>query len=253
MSITQSNPTPRLIGGVPSRDSANAFVRLSMDGLEDLFERLRKMEKSISIKQKADAVRKASRPILDGYKEQARMHEATGNLARSTKTINRDYRGGDVAVAVTGPEQTGPFGATAKRASGNHAWLVEFGSGPRKPGSQNRRAYINIHQRINGKMHRHSSANDEQFSRMGRGYYFLMGSINEPTRQSGGKAGYSRDFMLGTTGRSGKQHPITLGPNDTIAPMPGLHLMQNTIARKGSQVKAILESELISLINQASR
>jgi hypothetical protein len=30
-------------------------------------------------------------------------------------------------------------------------------------------------------------------------------------------------------------------------------LMQNTIDRKGSQVKAILESELISLINQASR
>lgn len=253
MSITQSNPTPRMIGGVSSKDSANAFVRVSMEGLEDVFERMRKLGTAITAKQKADATKKASRPILDGYKELARRHEATGNLARSTKTITRDYRGGDVAVAVTGPEQTGPVGSTAKRASGNHAWLVEFGSGPRKPGSQNRRAYINIHQRINGKMHRHSSANDAQFSRMGRGYYFLMGSINEPTRQSGGRPGYSRDFMLGADGRSGRQHPITLGPNDTIAPMPGLHLMQNTIDRKGSQVRAILESELISLINQASR
>jgi len=253
MSITQSNPTPRMVGGVSSKQSANAFVRVSMEGLEELFERMRKMGVSISSKQKADAVKKASRPILEGYKELARMHEATGNLAKSTKTITRDYRNGDVAVAVTGPEQTGSAGATSKRASGNHSWLVEFGSAARKPGSQNRRAYINIHQRINGKMHRHSSGNDEQFSRMGRGYYFLMGSINEPTRQSGGRAGYSRDFMLGKTGQSGPQHPITLGPNDTIAPMPGLHLMEKTIASKGSQVKAVLESELISLINQASR
>lgn len=253
MSITQSTPTPRLVGGRTSNESANAFVRVSMQGLEEVFERMRKMGVAISARQKQDAVRKASRPILETYKEQARMHEATGNLAKSTKTIVRDYRNGDVAVAVTGPEQTGPVGTTARRASGNHAFLVEFGSGPRKPGSQNRRAYINIHQRINGRMQRHSSANDEQFSRMGRGFYFLMGSINEPTRQSGGRAGYSRDFMLGTTGQSGRQHPITLGPNDTIAPMPGLHLMQNTISRKGQQVRAILESELISLINQASR
>lgn len=253
MSITQSNPTPRLIGGVSSKDSTNAFVRVSMEGLEDVFERMKNLGLSITAKQKADAVRKASRPILEGYKEQAKMHEATGNLAKSTKTITRDYRNGDVAVAVTGPEQTGSAGASSKRASGNHAWLVEWGSSRRKPGSQNRRAYINIHQSINGKMQRHSSGNDEQFNRMGRGYYFLMGSINEPTRQSGGRAGYSRDFMLGTTGQSGKQHPITLGPNDTIAPMPALHLMEKTIARKSSQVKAILESELISLINQASR
>jgi hypothetical protein len=242
-----------MVGGRTSKESANAFVRVSLEGLEDVFERMRQLGVAISVRQKQEAVRRASRPILEGYKELARRHEATGNLARSTKTIVRDYRNGDVAVAVTGPEQTGPVGATAKRASGNHSWLVEFGSGPRKPGSQNRRAYINVHQSINRKMHRHSSANDEQFSRMGRGYYFLMGSINEPTRQSGGRAGYSRDFMLGTTGRSGRQHPITLGPNDTIAPMPGLHLMQKTIDRKGAQVRAILEAELISLINQASR
>lgn len=253
MSITQSNPTPRLVGGVTSTQSANAFVRVSMEGLEEVFEKLKRLGVAVSVQQKREAVKKASVPILQGYKDLAKLHEATGNLARSTKTINRDYRNGDIAVAVTGPEQTGPVGSTAKRASGNHAWLVEFGSGPRKPGSQNRRAYINVHQMINGRMKRSSSANNEQFARMGRGYYFLMGSINEPSRQSGGRAGYSRDFMLGKDGRSGEQHPITLGPGDTLAPMPGLHLMEKTIAQKGGQVRSLLESQLISLINQASR
>jgi hypothetical protein len=82
--------------------------------------------------------------------------------------------------------------------------------------------------------------NDDQFRRMGAGYYFLMGSLREPTRQSGGKPGYSKDFMLGKDGRSGEQHPITLKPGETIAPMPATHLMEKTIQRTASEVQSLL-------------
>ena len=249
--INRGNPTPLDFGGQTGKQIANAFVRIGMTGMDEVLKRFYEIADSVSYEDKKEAVRRASRPILDGYKEKARAMEATGNLARSTKTLSRKYRSGEIAVAVTGPEQTGNAGATNKRASGNHAYLVEFGSGPRKPGSQNRRAYVNVYQSINGRMTRHSSTNDTEFSRMGAGYYFLMGSINEPTRQARMGRGYTHDFMRrpGDT----EMRPMTLHPGETYGAMPGSHIMEKTIRSKSGQVKSILESELIQLINKASR
>lgn len=249
--ISRGNPTPLDFGGKTGKETAQGFVRIGMGGMDAVLKKFYEIADSVSYEDKALAVRRASRPILDGYKEKAKAVEATGNLARSTKTLMRKYRSGEIAVAVTGPEQTGNAGANNKRASGNHAFLVEFGSKPRRPGSQNRRTYVNVHQMINGKMSRHSSTNDEAFGRMGAGYYFLMGSINEPTRQARMGRGYPHDFMR-LSGDS-EMRPMTLHPGETYGAMPGRHLMQKTIQQKGGQVRAILESELTQLINKASR
>lgn len=249
--ISRSNPTPLDFGGQTGRQIANAFVRIGMSGMDETLRKFYEIADSVSYAEKKEAVRRASRPILDGYREKARQIEATGNLYKSTKTLDRKYRNGDIAVAVTGPEQTGNAGATNKRASGNHAWLVEFGSKPRKPGSQNRRAYVNVHQSINGRMSRHSTDTDEQFSRRGAGYYFLMGSINEPTRQARMGRGYTHDFMRKPG--DDKMRPMTLHPGETYGAMPGSHIMQRTIQQKAGQVRSILEGELIQLINRASR
>lgn len=249
--ISRSTPTPLDFGGKTGKQTAQGFVRIGMSGMDDVLRRFYEIADSVSYAEKKEAVRRASKPILDGYREKARQIEATGNLYRSTKTLDRKYRSGEIAVAVTGPEQTGNAGATNKRASGNHAWLVEFGSKPRRPGTQNRRTYVNVHQMINGRMSRHSSTNDEAFGRMGAGYYFLMGSINEPTRQARMGRGYTHDFMR----KQGddQMRPMTLHPGETYGAMPAHHIMQKTIQQKSSQVRSILEGELIQLINRASR
>lgn len=248
MAITPSSPNPSYFGNSTGSQSASGFVRVTFTGLEKTLAAFDKIADSVDFAEKRKVVEKASQSILFGYREKARAIEATGNLAKSTKTIVRRYRKGEVAVAITGPEQTGAQGATNKRASGNHAWLVEFGSKPRRPGTQNRRTYINIHQRINGKMSRHSSTNDADFENRSRGYYFLMGSINEPTRQARMGRGYTHDFMR----RPGeKMRPMTLHPGETYGGMPGLHIMERTIGQAASQVRSTLESQLNQLINRA--
>lgn len=249
MAITPSNPTPRG-GGRPNRQVAQGFVAIDTSDLIALAEELeRRADATDSTGETAkrilrDAVVKASRPILKEYK--SRVGDVTGNLAKSTKTLVRKYR--KAVVAVTGPEQTGNQGATTDRASGNHAWLVEFGSGRRRPGTQGRRTYINVHQRINGRMNRVGSLNDEQFARQGKGFYFLMGSINEPTRQSRMGSGYPHDFGEA----NGRMHPVTLHPGETYAPMPAKHHMENSIQAARSDVQNILEIELINAINRLS-
>lgn len=248
MAISPSNPNPSFYGSQTGSQSANRFIRISFTGLEKVLQQFNEIADSVDFKSKQAAVRKASEAILVGYREKAKAMEATGNLARSTKTLVRRYQKGDVAVAVTGPEQTGNAGATNKRASGNHAWLVEFGSKPRRPGTQNRRTYVNVHQRINGKMSRHASLNDAQFDNSSRGYYFLMGSINEPTRQARMGRGYPHDFMR----RPGERmRPMTLHPGETYGGMPGTHIMERTIKQSASQVRSTLESQLVQLINRS--
>ena len=249
MSLTQGIGEARDIGGGTALESANQFVRISTSGVRDLVKRLEELaNKATTPAILRKAVRTASKPLFDDYTNRAKSHEATGNLAASVTRKYKDYPEG--VVCILGPRQTGPVGSTDTARSGNHAWLVEFGTNARKPGTQGRRTYINVHQRINGKMTRAGSFNNQQFEQMGRGYYFLMGSINEPSRQGGGKAGYSKDFMLGKDGRSGEQHPITLRPGDTLAPMPKLELMQKAISATDRQVfnilKKTLEAEITS-------
>jgi len=250
MAIEQGIGAPREFDdGSTAVQQANQFVTVRTAGTRDLVKRLRELAAAASLPDiLRKAVRKASEPIFDGYQDRAKLHEATGNLAASVTRKYKDYPEG--AVVIVGPRQTGPVGSTRDRRSGNHAWLVEFGTARRRPGTQGRRTYVNVHQMINRRMTKAGSFNNDQFASMGRGYYFLMGSIDEPSRQGGGKAGYSKDFMLGKDGKSGEQHPITLGPGDTIAEMKPMHLMQDTIMFNGSRCLQILRSALENEINR---
>jgi hypothetical protein len=231
---------PRDIGGGSTAlEALKQFAVIRTSGVSDLVKELERLAGAAAPEALKGIVLKAARPIENAYRASAKQHEATGNLAESVTHKTKVYP--RAVVAVIGPKQTGNRGGLA---SGNHAFLVEFGSGPRRPGTENRRTYVNVHQMINRRMHRHSSANDQQFAAMGAGYYFLMGSINEPSRQGGGKPGYSRDFMLGKDGKSGRQHPIVLHPGETLAPMPAYHLMENAVKSNEATVAAILRSSL---------
>lgn len=238
-------------GGLTNLQTANKFIRVETAGARDL---VRKFQSLIDAAASPAILRrivaKASEPIEKGYRQRAKEHEATGNLAASVTRKFVDYPDG--AVAVVGPRQTGPIGDTPKRRSGNHAWLVEFGTPPRRPGSKGRRTYVNVHQMINGKMRKSGSLDDQKFRTAGGGVYFLMGSKNYRA-SAGGRPGYSRDFAGPGEGGDGReQHPITLKPGDTIAGSKPLHIMEKTIESNGPQVLATLKSLLIQQINLRS-
>ena len=247
-SITQHNATPRDIGGgTTALQQINQFVTIRTSGVRHFYEQLDKLAGSITadaiLKQ---AVRKASNIIKAGYKDEASKHIATGNLAASVTVFPRTYKnanGSKAVIDVVGPRQTGNMGSQEGKESGNHAWLVEMGSGPRRPGTEGRRTYVNVHQMVNRKMQLHpgKSMNDKQFANAGAGYYFLMGSM----RKRGPGGSYSRDFAGPGPGGDGRnQHPITLKPGETIAPMPGMHLMEDTITAHHRDVLRSLEASL---------
>ena len=253
--ITQNNPAPRVVEGSTALQQVGQFVTIRTSGVRELVERLNAISTAAESQSTLSrVVRKASRIVMSKYKAQAELHEATGNLAKSVAIFKRTYdngRGGRAVVDVIGPRQTGRSASVEGAESGNHAWLLEFGSGPRRPGTQNRRTYVNVHQMVNRKMTLHpgKSMNDDQFKNAGRGYYFLMGSLRERAG-AGGKSGYSRDFAgPGSGGDGRKQHPITLKPGDVIAPMPALHLMRDVIASCERDVVSTLEAGLINAIN----
>jgi hypothetical protein len=188
------------------------------------------------------AVKKAGEHIKRGYR--AKIRNATGNLSKSVYIKTKTYDA--AAVAIVGPRQTGTGRGTEEGGSGNAAWLFEFGSGVRKPGTKGRRTYINVHQMINGKMVRHSSANDKQFANMSKGYYFLMGSINEATRQAGMGKGYPHDFGVS----DGKMHPITLHPGETYGAMPASHAMEKTISEQQGAVFNTLRAAIQNTLDR---
>lgn len=246
MALEQSIGVAReLDSGLTANQTAGQFIRVQTAGVRDLVRTLQELANKASqpaILKKI--VEKGARPVFKSYKARARLHEATGNLAAAVDTKYVDYPNG--ATAVIGPRQTGRVGGSP-RASGsaNHAWLVEFGTSARKPGTKGRRTYVNVHQMINKRMSRTGSFNNDQFARMGKGNYFLMGSIDEPSRQGQGKPGYSRDFAgPGPRGDGRTQHPITLQPGETIEPMPALGLMEKSINESANQTLSILRSAL---------
>jgi hypothetical protein len=242
--ITQGIGAPRILDGQTGKQLTDAFVTVRTAGIREIAEKLEAIAAKMG---EPDALERcvelAGRHIQRGYK--AKVSDVTGNLRKSTKIKTRTYDA--AAVAIIGPIQTGTGSATEANGSGNHAWLVEFGTDRRKPGTKGRRTYLNVHQMINGKMRRHSSANNQQFANMAKGYYFLMGSINEATRQARQGVGYPHDF--GYT--NGKQHPVTLHPGEDYGAMPAKHAMEQTIGEQQGAVfntlKAAIENTLARL------
>jgi len=246
MSITQGYGRPTTFGGQTGKQLAEGFVTVRMDGVREMAERLQTLAARMGEPRALEnAVKRASMHIQRSY--QSKVGNVTGNLARSTRIKTKVY---DAAtVAIVGPYQTGTAGSTDTQASGNHAWLKEFGSGPRKPGTKGRRTYINVHQMINGKMRRHSSANNTQFANMSRGYYFLMGSLDEPTRLARQGVGYPHDFGYSR----GRQHPITLHPGDTYGAMPASHAMERSIAETKDAVLSTLTIAIQNTLDRISK
>jgi hypothetical protein len=247
MAVLIDATQPRDFGGQSAKQIVEGFVSIQTAGAREVAKELelmalRAMKDPGQLK--AKAAKKASEIIRKGYK--AKINNVTDNLGKSVTTRIRQYEG--ATVAITGPRVTGPVGADPDMGSGNHAWLVEFGTGARKPGTQGRRTYVNVHQMINGKMNRAGTFNNEQFASMGRGYYFLMGSKKERTRQA--KAGSGGDHDFWTPPGGGEQRPVTLHPGETYRFMPAKNLMQKTISENSSAVLASLIANMKTYIEE---
>lgn len=244
--ITQGQGSPRTFGGQTGKSLAEGFVTVKTAGIREMAERLEALAAQMGEpKALESAVKKAGEHIKRGYK--AKIRNATGNLSKSVYIKTKTYDA--AAVAIVGPRQTGSGRGTEENGSGNAAWLFEFGSGTRKPGTKGRRTYINVHQMINGKMRRHSSANNQQFANMSKGYYFLMGSKYEEARQAAMGKGYPHDFGIS----GGKMHPITLHPGDTYARMPASHAMEKTISEQQGAVFDTLKAAIQANIDRLSK
>ena len=224
-------------------DAANKFIHINMVGWEDLIKSLQAIYDNVDPQRLRNLMRKAAGPVKTGYKAAALMHDATGNLAASTSIKTKAYD--RAVVAVAGPENTGSSGASADRPSGNHAWLVEFGSERRRPGTKGRRTYINTHKSINNRMQSHRVMDAGTFEKQSRGVYFLMGSKNEPTRQARMGKGYTHDFMVDS---DGSMHPMTIGPGETYGGMPALGLMQNVIRAVTPKSQDIIANGIANII-----
>lgn len=226
---------------------AQAFVRVGVEGVQPVLDTLQNVVGVLSAGDTLERVlRRAAVPIRDTYRAAALRHDATGNLAASTTIKTKTYRP-CVSVAIAGPRHTGNMGATGDQPSGNHSWLVEFGSnGRRMPsGRAKRKTYINVHQSINMRMTKVATLEDsDKFANRSRGYYFLMSSWRERTRQPRAGRGYTHDFLPGGG-------VFTLRPGEDYGAMPAYHLMENTIAARRTQVQGIIRNGLIDAINNA--
>ena len=226
-----------------------SFVRVRFTGIGPMRDTLRNLAGEMETARILRPIlRRAAIPIRDAYRSAALAHDATGNLAASSDVKTIVYRPG-IAVAVAGPRHTGNIGATPSAPSGNHSWLVEFGShGRRAPrGRGKRKSYVNVHRSINLRMTLHSkNVDSKKFDKMGSGYYFLMSSWRSPTRQPRLGRGYTHDFL---PDEGGGPRVYTLKPGATYGAMPGLHLMRDTIASVGPTSQAILQNGIVNAIN----
>lgn len=200
-----------------------------------------------------EAAKKAATPIIQAYRQN--INQVTGNLYRSVRVMAGKKKYPGVGIAVVGPvhKVAGKEWDVEKKGAGNHAWLVEWGTGPRRPATQNRRTYLNVHQLINGRMHKVANGgrpfDNTQFERMGRGYYFLMGSKNDPQRSTG-RGAFVPDGKGGT-------RPYTVGPNETYPAMfsrnhSGMAPMQKAVQQAApatlSALMAALNSQIKKLV-----
>lgn len=230
-----ANYQPPLLGdsSLSASEVAGAFLRINTSGIEAAVERLLEIAGVFGEAQMKAAVREALKPIQKAYKANLPA-DVTGNLRKSVGTKVKTYNSG-VTFGIVGPRHyaSGSEWDVEERGAGNHAWLVEFGTKARRPGTQNRRTYVNVHRMINGKMKRHATGQtDEQFAKASRGYYFIMSSYNEPTRQKRKGSGYPYDFLM------------TRHPGQTYKKMPDARPMTRAIQAESGNARRALEQAI---------
>jgi len=247
--ITQGIGTPRDLGGATGNQIiAGGAMTIRIAGVREMAEKLQNLGARMGEPAALEkAVEKAAELIKKGYK--SKINSVTGNLRKSVRIETKTYE--SAVVAIIGPWQSGKAASREGQESGNIAWIYEFGTGSRRPGTQSRRTYINVHQMINRRMRLHSSANDIQFQNMSRGYYFIMGSKYEQSRQALAGKGGDHDFY--TDPVTGKQRPVTLHPGEEYAPMPRSDAMQRTVSEQRQAVASTLTAAIKNTLDRLTQ
>lgn len=256
MAIRLDTTIPRDVGGGQTGvERVAGFTNIRTTGIADMARKLillaQRMGASDDGQKFLDqSAREASKPLFKKYKENlsgSPVGVVTGNLKRSVKTQKGKRKIEGVGVAVTGPSHKKASGGEwdiefdppgGKESAGNHAWLVEFGTGRRRPGTQGRRTLVNLHDKVNSRFSRRPGvANDEQFARMSKssGVYFIMGSKNTPGRKHG--SGYPHDFLM------------AIGPGETYGAMPAKHPMERAIESSHNEVQKSMTEAVRRRIN----
>lgn len=217
--------------------------------LQDVIEQLRDIDKDISIKYQAKALKKAAKPGIEALRQQVgRIGNVTGNLAASVAQRDRQYtnnrRNIPVSVVVVGFRR--PVGSGSQRtaqpafAGGSvlkgpnrayHSHLVEFGtSGRRTPGksrSVKRRRVI-----LDGRIVTRRERVKEQAKTRGvlssfrtRGPFFANRGI------------YPLDFIA--TG--------------SVAPMPALRPLRKAFDQSRTTMQSVLDREMRRALTLAIR
>ena len=140
MAVNIPGTLPRDVGGGQTgAQRAGSFVTVQTSGVRDLARALVNAATAIgrdATKPLTDAAKKAAAPVMAAYK--SNIDDVTGNLKRSVRVQagKKKYEG--LGIAVAGPVHVvnDEEWDVLKKGAGNHAWLYEFGTGRRKPGSQ---------------------------------------------------------------------------------------------------------------------
>lgn len=243
MAIQTLSTTPRVVrDGQTGSAIASDFIRIRLEGEEELIAALLRAAIRAGVEAQKplnEACKRALDPVMKRYKDS--LPQVTGNLYRSVKIRGiRKQRARGVGAAIGGPThviggggKTGKEWDVEKKGAGNHAWLVEFGTGRRKAGTQGRRTPINVHQRINGRFRRIGDGTqwfrDDEFDRLGKGKYLIMSSWNDRPGFRG--KGYPGEFIM------------ALESGETYGAMKAGHYMENAIrSAQGEAQRTLIEA-----------
>lgn len=227
-----------------------AKSRFSLVPLQDVVEKLRNIDKDISLKYQAKALKKAAKPGLDALRQQVgKLGSVTGNLAESVARRDRKYtnnrRGIPVSVEVVGFRRPTGVGSqsTAKRAfpggsvlkgpnRAYHSHLVEFGTaGRRTPGksrSVKRRRVI-----LDGRI----VTQRDRIKELPKTRGILSSLKTRGPFFAGGRGLYPFDFIA--TG--------------SVAPMPALRPLQKAFTQARPSMQSILDQEMRKALTLAIR
>lgn len=244
MAVQIDATRPRILdSGKTAREALEGFVNIRLDGIAELTKSLedaafRCLKDPSRMLQKS--AEQGLRPVQAAYRSS--VNSVTGNLRRSFRIRRGKKSYAGVYIAVGGPTHVvaGEKWDVEERGAGNHAWLLEFGTGRRKPGSQGRRTYVQVHRAINGRFSRKvrepGTVTNEEFERLGRGYYFLMGSK-------------AKGFVK----TAGGSRPFVLAPGETYGAVKAQNLMENAISASHHAVLASVRASLTKFIDDLSR
>jgi hypothetical protein len=210
-------------GASSSGMKSTAFASIDWgSALEDLAKRMAKLYARMEPPELRPVMMNAVKSIADDYRTIAQRNAATGNLAKSVqrKFIAYDY----AASVIAGPKHTGSGSADEETGSGNHAWLIEFGTKERRPGGGNKKPALYVHKEVNGRMKGYGAMASEDFEEASSEYAFVMGTKNRPFINPGKHWG-----------------PYAVRPNQTYGAMPRLGWMQDTIMANRADVQRSLE------------